>query len=87
MATKIETLAAALPAALGEKLQSVTDRSREVTAVVSAVGLPTRCARCGIARASFETMVESVRCRLLRVRRHAPRHRVISARTPRRPSR
>jgi NADH-quinone oxidoreductase subunit C len=39
MATKIETLAAALPAALGEKLQSVTTALGEVTAVVSAAGL------------------------------------------------
>ena len=40
MATKIETLAAALPAALGEKLQSVTTALGEVTAVVSAAELP-----------------------------------------------
>jgi len=39
MATKIETLAAALPAALGEKLQGVTTAFGEVTAVVSAAGL------------------------------------------------
>jgi NADH-quinone oxidoreductase subunit C len=39
MATKIETLAAALPAALDEKLQSVTTAFGEVTAVVSAAGL------------------------------------------------
>ena len=39
MATKIETLAAALPAALGEGLQSVTTALGEVTAVVSAAGL------------------------------------------------
>jgi NADH-quinone oxidoreductase subunit C len=39
MATKIETLAAALPVALGEKLQSVTTAFGEVTAVVSAAGL------------------------------------------------
>jgi len=40
MATKIETLAAALPAALGEKLQSVTTALGEVTVVLSADGLP-----------------------------------------------
>ena len=40
MATKIETLAAALPAALGEGLQSVTTALGEVTAVVSVAGLP-----------------------------------------------
>jgi NADH-quinone oxidoreductase subunit C len=40
MATKIETLAAALPAALGERLQSVTTALGEVTAVVSAAELP-----------------------------------------------
>ena len=40
MATKIETLAAALPAALGDKLQSVTTALGEVTAVVSAAELP-----------------------------------------------
>jgi NADH-quinone oxidoreductase subunit C len=39
MATKIETLAAALPAALGQALQSVTTALGEVTAVVSADGL------------------------------------------------
>ena len=40
MATKIETLAAALPAALGESLQSVTTALGEVTAIVSAAALP-----------------------------------------------
>ena len=39
MATKIETLAAALPAALGAGLQSVTTALGEVTAIVSANGL------------------------------------------------
>jgi NADH-quinone oxidoreductase subunit C len=39
MATKIETLAAALPAALGEALQGVTTALGEVTAVISAQGL------------------------------------------------
>jgi NADH-quinone oxidoreductase subunit C len=39
-ATKIETLAAALPAALAEKLQSVTTAFGEVTAVLAAEGLP-----------------------------------------------
>ncbi len=39
MATKIETLAAALPAALGGALQSVTTALGEVTAVVSPAGL------------------------------------------------
>jgi NADH-quinone oxidoreductase subunit C len=39
MATKIETLAAALPAALGESLQNVTTALGEVTAVLSAEGL------------------------------------------------
>jgi len=40
MATKIETLAAALPAALGESLQTVTTALGEVTAIVSAATLP-----------------------------------------------
>ena len=40
MATKIETLAAALPAALGESLQTVTTALGEVTAIVSAAALP-----------------------------------------------
>jgi len=39
MATKIETLAAALPAALGGALQEVTTALGEVTAVVSPAGL------------------------------------------------
>jgi NADH-quinone oxidoreductase subunit C len=39
MATKIETLAAALPAALGESLQSVTTALGEVTAIVASAGL------------------------------------------------
>jgi NADH-quinone oxidoreductase subunit C len=40
MATKIETLAAALPAALGEALQNVTIALGEVTVVIAADGLP-----------------------------------------------
>jgi len=40
MATKIETLAAALPPALGDKLQGVTTALGEVTAVISPAGLP-----------------------------------------------
>jgi NADH-quinone oxidoreductase subunit C len=40
MATKVETLAAALPAALGDALQNVTLALGEVTAVVAAEGLP-----------------------------------------------
>jgi NADH-quinone oxidoreductase subunit C len=40
MPTKIETLAAALPVALDEKLLSVTTAFGEVTAVLSADGLP-----------------------------------------------
>jgi len=40
MATKIETLAAALPVALAEKLLNVTTAFGEVTAVLSADGLP-----------------------------------------------
>jgi len=39
MATKIETLAAALPEALGGALQNVTTALGEVTAVVSSAGL------------------------------------------------
>ncbi len=39
MATKIETLAAALPAALGESLQSVTTALGEVTAIMAPEGL------------------------------------------------
>ena len=39
MATKIETLAAALPAALGDALQKVTIALGEVTAIVAADGL------------------------------------------------
>jgi NADH-quinone oxidoreductase subunit C len=41
MATKIETLAAALPAALGDALHSVTIALGEVTAIITADGLPT----------------------------------------------
>ncbi len=41
MATKIETLAAALPAALGDALRSVTIALGEVTAIIAADGLPT----------------------------------------------
>jgi NADH-quinone oxidoreductase subunit C len=40
MATKIETLAAALPAALGDALQNVTIALGEVTAVIAAEALP-----------------------------------------------
>jgi NADH-quinone oxidoreductase subunit C len=40
MATKIETLAAALPAALGPALRKVTVALGEVTAVIAAEGLP-----------------------------------------------
>jgi len=40
MATRIETLAAAVPAALGEALQSVTTALGEVTAIVPAARLP-----------------------------------------------
>ena len=40
MATKIETLAAALPAALGKALQNVTIALGEVTVVIAADGLP-----------------------------------------------
>jgi NADH-quinone oxidoreductase subunit C len=40
MATKIETLAAALPAALGEALQNVTIALGEITVVIAADGLP-----------------------------------------------
>jgi NADH-quinone oxidoreductase subunit C len=40
MATKIETLAAALPAALGDRLQKLTIALGEVTAVVAATELP-----------------------------------------------
>jgi NADH-quinone oxidoreductase subunit C len=39
MATKIETLAAALPAALGESLQSVTTALGELTAIIAPTGL------------------------------------------------
>ena len=39
MATKIETLAAALPAALGPALQGVTTALGEVTAIISPAGL------------------------------------------------
>jgi NADH-quinone oxidoreductase subunit C len=41
MATKIETLAAALPTALGDALQNVTIARGEVTAVIAAPGLLT----------------------------------------------
>jgi hypothetical protein len=41
MATKIETLAAALPVALGDALHSVTIALGEVTAIVAADGLAT----------------------------------------------
>ena len=41
MATKIETLAAALPAALGDALHSVTIALGEVTAIIAADGLAT----------------------------------------------
>ena len=40
MATKIETLAAALPAVLGEALQNVTIALGEITVVIAADGLP-----------------------------------------------
>ena len=40
MATKIETLAAALPAALGDRLQTLTVALGEITAVVAATELP-----------------------------------------------
>jgi NADH-quinone oxidoreductase subunit C len=40
MATKIETLAAALPAALGEALQSVTTARGEITAIIRSAALP-----------------------------------------------
>ena len=40
MATKIETLAAALPAALGDRLQKLTTALGEITAVVAAAELP-----------------------------------------------
>jgi len=40
MATKIETLAAALPAALGDRLQKLTIALGEITAVVAAAELP-----------------------------------------------
>ena len=40
MATKIETLAAALPAALGDRLQTLTIALGEITAVVAATELP-----------------------------------------------
>jgi NADH-quinone oxidoreductase subunit C len=40
MATKIETLAAALPAALGDALRSVTIALGEITAVIEAAKLP-----------------------------------------------
>jgi NADH-quinone oxidoreductase subunit C len=39
MATKIETLAAALPVALGESLQSVTTALGELTAIIAPTGL------------------------------------------------
>jgi len=39
MATRIETLAAALPAVLGEMLAGVTEANGEVTAVVQAAGI------------------------------------------------
>ncbi len=40
MATKIETLAAALPATLGDRLQKLTIALGEITAVIAATELP-----------------------------------------------